>query len=174
MTIFGTLEFYNGNIEIAGVWHDNHCCIFYLFGFALFCTTCFYWCWHSVSVINTCHDSFCLSWYWQLFWTTISGKQKKIPDTIEKNDDEEESFHRVWFEEDSEDGGNSEESKSFSHGKEEDPFSYPTNNDYFTSDYNYNYNSYYSQLSAEAMAGDWEAISEMREEFGDDWEGVYS
>lgn len=104
-----------------------------------------------------------------------SESYREIPGNKEEDEPEDsESYHRVRFEDESDDRSKSEECKKNSQKKEEDPFTYPTNNDYFTSDYNHNYNSYYSQLSAEAMAGDWEAISEMREEFGDDWEGIYS
>lgn len=35
------------------------------------------------------------------------------------------------------------------------------------------YDDYYEQIHDDAMSGDLEAQSEMREEFGDDWEGEY-
>lgn len=35
------------------------------------------------------------------------------------------------------------------------------------------YDDYYEQLHDDAMSGDLDAQAEMREEFGDDWEGEY-
>lgn len=35
------------------------------------------------------------------------------------------------------------------------------------------YDDYYEQIHDDAMCGDQDAIDEMREEFGDDWEGEY-
>lgn len=35
------------------------------------------------------------------------------------------------------------------------------------------YDNYYEQIHDDAMCGDQDAIAEMREEFGDDWEGEY-
>jgi len=35
------------------------------------------------------------------------------------------------------------------------------------------YDNYYEQLHDDAMCGDQDAIDEMEEEFGDDWEGEY-
>lgn len=35
------------------------------------------------------------------------------------------------------------------------------------------YDNYYEQVHDDAMCGDQDAIAEMREEFGDDWEGEY-
>ena len=35
------------------------------------------------------------------------------------------------------------------------------------------YDDYYGQLHDDAMSGDLDAQAEMREEFGDDWEGEY-
>lgn len=35
------------------------------------------------------------------------------------------------------------------------------------------YDSYYEQIHDDAMSGDLDAQTEMREEFGDDWEGEY-
>lgn len=35
------------------------------------------------------------------------------------------------------------------------------------------YDSYYEQIHDDAMSGDLDAQVEMREEFGDDWEGEY-
>lgn len=35
------------------------------------------------------------------------------------------------------------------------------------------YDNYYEQLHDDAMCGDLDAQAEMREEFGDDWEGEY-
>lgn len=35
------------------------------------------------------------------------------------------------------------------------------------------YDDYYEQIHDDAMSGDLDAQAEMREEFGDDWEGEY-
>ena len=39
--------------------------------------------------------------------------------------------------------------------------------------FNNDYDDYYEQIHDDAMSGDLDAQAEMREEFGDDWEGEY-
>lgn len=46
----------------------------------------------------------------------------------------------------------------------------PDNLNSYNDDFNDDYDDYYEQVHEDAICGDIEAIVEMKEEFGDDWE----